>query len=64
VPQLIFPKYVLDDLKNLISENYYMFLPHPLLIAQAFCLKFKEYGTDFRVYAIANAVEYVRNPKH
>jgi len=52
VPQLIFPQYVLDDLKNLISENYYMFLLHPLLIAQAFCLKFKEYGTDFEVYAM------------
>jgi len=54
----------LDDLEKFISENYYMFLPHPLLIAQAFCLKFKEYGTDFGIYAIANAVEYVRNPQH
>ena len=64
MPQLIVSKYVLDDLENFISENYYMFLPHTLLIAQAFCLKFKEYGTDFGVYAIANAVEYVRNPQH
>jgi hypothetical protein len=57
--QLIFPQYVLDDLENFISKNYHRSLPHPLIIAQAFCLRFKEYGTDFGVYSIANAVEYV-----
>ncbi|MDQ1275716.1 MAG: hypothetical protein QG610_1291 [Euryarchaeota archaeon] len=59
----IVPKYVLDDINNFIRTNYVNFhisLPHSLIIAQAFCLRFKEYGNDFGVSVIADAVEYVK----
>ena len=58
--QLIFPKCVLDDIKMFVSEYYQTPLPHSLLIAQAFCLEFNEYGNDFGVSAITDAVEKVR----
>jgi hypothetical protein len=60
MPQLMFPNYILDDLQTFISENYRIHLPHSLLIAQAFCLKFTEYGRSFGVSAISDAVDYVR----
>jgi len=41
--------------------NYHDSLPHSLIIAQAFCLRFKDYGNDFGVSVITDAVEYVRN---
>jgi hypothetical protein len=59
----IVPKYVLDDIKDFIHTNYQNFhisLPHSLIIAQAFCLRFREYGNDFGVSVIADAVEYVK----
>jgi hypothetical protein len=62
----IVPKYVLDDINEFIYENYVNFhlsLPHSLIIAQAFCLRFKEYGNDFGVSVIADAVEYVKSYK-
>jgi hypothetical protein len=61
VSQIMFPSYILDDLRMFISENYYLKLPHSLLIAQAFCLKFTEYGRSFGVSAISDAVEFVLN---
>jgi hypothetical protein len=64
MPHLIVPKYVLDDINNFIRVNYVKFnisLPHSLIIAQAFCLRFKEYGNDFGVSVIADAIEYVKN---
>jgi hypothetical protein len=32
-------------------------LPHPLLIAQAFCLRFEEYGIKYDLSTMTNAVE-------
>ncbi|WP_048064872.1 hypothetical protein [Methanosarcina acetivorans] len=58
---LIIPKYVLDDINGFIHENYHHSLPHSLLIAQAFCLRFNDYGNEFGVSEITDAVEYVRN---
>ncbi len=61
---LIVPKYVLDDINKFIHVNYLNYhdsLPHSLIIAQAFCLRFKDYGNDFGVSVITDAVEYVRN---
>ena len=63
ISQLIFPKYVLDDLGKFISNNYHKSLSHSLIIAQAFCLRFKEYGNNFGVSAITDAVEYMRTPQ-
>jgi hypothetical protein len=56
--QLPVPKYVLDDLSKFI-ENYHGILPNSTLIAQAFCMRFNEYGMEFGVYAISDTVEYV-----
>ena len=61
---LIVPKYVLDDINKLIHVNYMNYhdsLPHSSIIAQAFCLRFKDYGNKFGVSEITDAVEYVRN---
>jgi len=61
---LIVPKYVLDDINKFIHVNYMNYhdsLPHSLIIAQAFCLRFKDYGNEFGVSEITDAVEYVRN---
>jgi hypothetical protein len=57
--QLIVPKYVLDDLRKFIAENYHVVLPHSILIAQAFCLRFNKYGMEFGVCAISDTVEYL-----
>ena len=59
MPQLTVPGYVLDDLSRFISENYDKHLPHPLLIAQAFCLKFKHYGKKYGLPTITENVEYI-----
>ncbi len=61
ISQSIVPKYVLDDIREFIRVNYHYSLPHPLIIAQAFCLRFKEYGNNFGVSLITSAVEYVIN---
>jgi hypothetical protein len=58
--QLLVPKYVLDDLNKFISENYHNPLPHPLIISQAFCLRFIDYGKYFGMPAITYAVEYLK----
>jgi hypothetical protein len=58
---LVIPECVLDDINRFIHENYRYSLPHSLLIAQAFCLRFKDYGNDFGVSEITDAVEYVKN---
>jgi hypothetical protein len=59
MPQLIFSKSMLDDLQKFISYNYSKNLPHPILIAQSFMLKFPKYGDNIDLSAITNAVEYV-----
>lgn len=58
--QSMVPKYVLDDLDKFISENYRKPLPHPLIISQAFCLRYKDYGKSFGMPAITCAIEYVK----
>ena len=55
--QLSLPENVYNDLKRFIYTNYPVQLPHPLLIAQAFCLKFEEYGKKYDFSTITNAVE-------
>lgn len=58
--QLIVPKYVLDDINEFILVNYHGSLPHSLIIAQAFCLRFNNYGNDYGVSEITEAVEYIK----
>jgi hypothetical protein len=55
---------MLDDLSKFISTYYSGKLPHPLLIAQTFCLKQQKYGEKFSLSTITEAVEHVinRNP--
>jgi hypothetical protein len=59
MPQLQIPKSMLDDLHKFISFNYSKQLPHSILIAQSFMLKFPKYGNDIGLTAISDAVEYV-----
>jgi hypothetical protein len=54
---LTLPEYVYSDLKKFISINYPTQLPHPILIAQVFCLRFKQYGEKFDLSTITDAVE-------
>jgi hypothetical protein len=57
--QAIVPQDVLDDLSKFISSFSDL---HPLLIAQKFCLKYKEYGKQFGLPVIVDMVEYlIRN---
>ena len=55
--QLTLPEYVYEDLKKFIYINYSGQLPHPLLLAQAFCLRFEEYGKKYDLSTITSAVE-------
>jgi hypothetical protein len=55
------PKYVLDDINEFMHVNYHYSLPHSLIVAQAFCLRFQNYGNDFGVSEITDAVKYVKN---
>jgi hypothetical protein len=55
------PEQMLDDLSKFISTYYRKQLPHPLLIAQMFCLKHQEYGKKYGLSTITEAVEYVVN---
>jgi hypothetical protein len=60
MPQVIVSKSMLNDLRRFISSNYSKQLPHSILIAQSFMLKFPKYGTDIGLTAISDAVEYVK----
>jgi hypothetical protein len=51
------PENVLDDLSKFISTYSHEHLPHPLLIAQSFCLKYQEYGEKFSLSSVTEAVE-------
>jgi hypothetical protein len=62
--QVILPEYVYKDLDKFISTYYYEHLPHPLLIAQAFCLKFQEHGKKFSLATITYTVEDIINNIH
>lgn len=46
-----------DDLINFIATNYTKYLPNSLLIAQAFILKYNEYGREFGLPAVNKAIE-------
>jgi hypothetical protein len=59
--QVTLPECVYNDLNNFISLNYFNDLPHPLLLAQAFCLKFQKYGKKYSLCTITNAIEYIIN---
>ena len=59
--QVTLPKCVYSDLNKFISTNYSGHLPHSLLIAQTFCLRFQKYGKKFSLCTITDAVEYIRN---
>lgn len=45
------------DLINFIVTNYQKDLPNSLLIAQAFILKYQDYGREFGLPAINKAIE-------
>ena len=55
--QLKIPEQVLIDLTRFISKNYQNNLPNSLLIAQAFILKYQDYGREFGLSAINYAIE-------
>ncbi len=57
MPQLKIPEKVFDDLGRFISKNYPNYLPNSLLIAQAFILKYQDYGKKFGLSAINKAIE-------
>jgi hypothetical protein len=46
-----------DDLVSFISANYSNNLPNSLLIAQAFILKYPQYGKEYGLPAINTSVE-------
>jgi hypothetical protein len=53
----IIPDYDLDDISNFISNNYPSGLPNSLLIAQAFILKYTDYGKEFGLPVINKVIE-------
>jgi hypothetical protein len=57
INQAIVPQNVLDDLSKFISS--FSDLPHPLLIAQKFCLKYNDYGKQFGLPVIVGIVEHL-----
>lgn len=57
MPQLKIPEKVFIDLSKFISKNYPNYLPNSLLIAQAFILKYQDYGKEFGLSAINYAIE-------
>jgi hypothetical protein len=57
MPQLSLPKCLLDDLAIFIHGRYPESLPNSLLIAQAFILKYTEYGKEFGLFVINEVIE-------
>jgi hypothetical protein len=62
--QLMLPECVYSDLNKFISNYYCKHLPHPLLIAQEFCLRYPEHGEKFSLSTIANSVDNIINNKN
>jgi hypothetical protein len=62
--QMTLPECVYGDLNNFISTYYSEHLPHPLLIAQAFCLRFQEHGKKYSLSTITDNVEYIINNRY
>jgi hypothetical protein len=54
--QMILPEHVLNNLVRFISNNYHKNLPNFLLIAEAFILKYPNYGKDYGLPAINKAI--------
>jgi hypothetical protein len=57
--QKILPEHVLDDVIRYINCKYQKPLPNSLMIAQAFILRYPDYGKDFGLPAINKAIEDV-----
>lgn len=55
--QYFLPYNVFKDLIGFISENYNKELPNSLLIAQAFIIKYPEYGKEYGLAAINKVIE-------
>jgi hypothetical protein len=53
----ILPEHVLDDIIRYINCKYQKPLPNSLIIAQAFILKYPDYGKEFGLPAINYALE-------
>jgi hypothetical protein len=53
----ILPEHVFNDLIRFINEKYQWQLPNSLLIAQAFILKYPDYGKEFGLPVINKAIE-------
>jgi hypothetical protein len=62
--QITLPDCVYGDLNKFISTSYSKKLPHPLLIAQAFCLRFQEHGKKYGLSTITDNVEYIIKNYH
>jgi hypothetical protein len=62
--QVTIPECVYSDLNTFISTYYSKYLPHPLLIAQAFCLRFQEYGQKYSLHEVTDTVEYILKNNH
>jgi hypothetical protein len=54
---LLLSNKVIEDLNSFISSNYPNYLPNSLLIAQAFILKYQNYGKEFGLTVINKAIE-------
>ena len=52
-----YSKKVLDDLTGFIGEKYPNTLPNSLIIAQAFILKYPDYGNEFGLSEINRMIE-------
>jgi len=57
--QIMLPECVYSDLNKFISTYYCKHLPHPLLIAQEFCLRYQEHGEKYSLSTITYAVENI-----
>lgn len=55
------PERVYSDLNQFISAYYSKHLLHPLLIAQAFCLRFQDHGRKYSLPVVTDAVEDIIN---
>jgi len=51
------PRSVLNDLTSFISQTYSENLPNSLLVAQAFILKYPDYGKEFGLSEINKIIE-------
>ena len=54
------PDKVFDDLTKFISETHPTNVPHSLIVAQAFILKYPDYGKKYDLSQISDAVEFIK----